>query len=42
MFNGSVGVLTMIGAVGLTLYSLVLYLRAYGRVFSGAPVRGRG
>jgi CDP-diacylglycerol---glycerol-3-phosphate 3-phosphatidyltransferase len=42
MFNGSVGVLTMIGAVALTLYSLVLYLRAYGRVFSGAPVRGRG
>ena len=42
MFNGSVGVLTMIGAVGLTLYSLVLYLRTYGRVFSGAPVRGRG
>lgn len=42
MFNGIVGVLTMIGAVALTLYSLVLYLRAYGRVFSGAPVRGRG
>ena len=42
MFNGIVGVLTMIGAVGLTLYSLVLYLRTYGRVFSGAPVRGRG
>jgi phosphatidylglycerophosphate synthase len=42
MFNGSVGVLSMIGAVALTLYSLVLYLRAYGRVFSGAPVRGRG
>jgi len=37
-----VGVLTMVGAVGLTLYSLVLYLRTYGRVFSGAPVRGRG
>lgn len=42
MFNGIVGVLTMIGAVGLTLYSLVLYLRTYSRVFSGAPVRGRG
>lgn len=42
MFNGIVGVLTMIGAVGLTLYSLVLYLRTYGRVFSGAPARGRG
>ena len=42
MFNGVVGVLTMIGAVALTLYSLVLYLRTYSRVFSGAPVRGRG
>ena len=42
MFNGVVGVLTMIGAVGLTLYSLVLNLRTYSRVFSGAPVRGRG
>lgn len=41
MFNGSVGVLTMIAAVGLTLYSLVLYLRTYGRVFTGSPVRGR-
>jgi CDP-diacylglycerol--glycerol-3-phosphate 3-phosphatidyltransferase len=41
-FNGIVGVLTMVGAVALTLYSLVLYLRTYGRVFSGAPVRGRG
>jgi len=41
-FNGIVGVLTMIGAVALTLYSLGLYIRTYGRVFSGAPVRGRG
>lgn len=41
-FNGTVGVLTMIGAVALTLYSLVLYFRTYGRVFAGAPVRGRG
>jgi CDP-diacylglycerol---glycerol-3-phosphate 3-phosphatidyltransferase len=40
-FNGLVGVLAMIGAVGLTLYSLVLYLQRYGRVFTGAPVRGR-
>ena len=31
----------MIGAVVLTLYSLALYLRSYGRVFTGAPVRGR-
>ena len=40
-FNGLVGVLAMIGAVGLTLYSLALYLLRYGRVFTGAPVRGR-
>jgi hypothetical protein len=40
-FNGVVGVLAMVGAVALTLYSLVLYLRNYGRVFTGAPVRGR-
>lgn len=41
-FNGIVGVLTMVSAVALTLYSLGLYIRTYGRVFSGAPVRGRG
>jgi CDP-diacylglycerol--glycerol-3-phosphate 3-phosphatidyltransferase len=40
-FNGLVGVLAMVGAVGLTLYSLALYLQRYGRVFTGAPVRGR-
>jgi len=40
-FNGVVGVLAMVGAVALTLYSLALYLRNYGRVFTGAPVRGR-
>jgi phosphatidylglycerophosphate synthase len=40
-FNGLVGVTAMIGAVALTLYSLALYLRSYGRVFTGAPVRGR-
>jgi phosphatidylglycerophosphate synthase len=32
-FNGIVGVGCMIGAVGLTLYSLVLYIRRYGGVF---------
>ena len=41
-FNGIVGVTTMTGSVSLTLYSLVLYLRSYGRVFTGTPVRGRG
>ena len=30
MFNGIVGVLSMIGAVALTLYSLGLYLQRYG------------
>ena len=40
-FNGVVGVGTMVGALALTLYSLVLYLRTYGRVFTGTPVRGR-
>ncbi|MEO7964422.1 MAG: hypothetical protein ABIT38_11015, partial [Gemmatimonadaceae bacterium] len=30
MFNGTVGVLAMIGAVALTLYSLALYLQRYG------------
>lgn len=41
-FNGIVGVAAMVGAIVLTLYSLGLYLRTYGRVFSGTPVRGRG
>jgi phosphatidylglycerophosphate synthase len=40
-FNGMVGVGAMIGSLGLTLYSLALYLRTYGRVFTGTPVRGR-
>jgi CDP-diacylglycerol--glycerol-3-phosphate 3-phosphatidyltransferase len=40
-FNGLVGVVAMIGAVALTIYSLALYLRSYGRVFTDAPVRGR-
>jgi CDP-diacylglycerol--glycerol-3-phosphate 3-phosphatidyltransferase len=41
-FNGLVGVGAMIGAVAMTLYSLWLYLRTYGRMFTGAEVRGRG
>jgi CDP-diacylglycerol---glycerol-3-phosphate 3-phosphatidyltransferase len=32
-FNGIVGVACMIGAVGLTLFSLVLYIRKYSGVF---------
>ncbi len=31
MFNGTVGVVSMIGAVGLTLWSLWLYVQRYGR-----------
>jgi CDP-diacylglycerol---glycerol-3-phosphate 3-phosphatidyltransferase len=41
-FNGIVGVGCMIGAVGLTLYSLVLYVQRYSGVFlkrAGADVR---
>ncbi|MEP6732201.1 MAG: CDP-alcohol phosphatidyltransferase family protein [bacterium] len=41
-FNGLVGVAAMTGSVALTIYSLVLYLQRYGRVFSSAPVSGRG
>jgi len=33
-FNGVVGALAMVGAVALTLYSLWLYLRQYGRVLA--------
>jgi CDP-diacylglycerol---glycerol-3-phosphate 3-phosphatidyltransferase len=39
-FNGTVGVTAMTGSVALTLYSLVLYLQRYGRVFTGATVGG--
>lgn len=38
-FNGFVGVVTMIVAVVLTLYSMALYLRRYGGVF--APGRAQ-
>lgn len=34
-FNGIVGTLTMAAAVFLTLYSLALYMRRYGRVLAG-------
>jgi phosphatidylglycerophosphate synthase len=40
-FNGLVGVVAMVGAIALTIYSLAQYLRSYSRVFTGAPVRGR-
>ena len=38
-FNGIVGALSMAGAVGLTLYSLWLYLRRYRHVFAGAGAK---
>lgn len=34
-FNGIAGVLSMAGAVFLTVYSLVLYIARYGRVITG-------
>ena len=37
MFNGTVGTLSMIIAVALTIYSLVVYMRSFGNVFSTAP-----
>ena len=37
LFNGTVGTATMIVAVVLTLYSLVLYLRSYSTVFATLP-----
>lgn len=37
LFNGTVGTVTMIVAVVLTLYSLVLYLRSYSTVFASLP-----
>jgi CDP-diacylglycerol--glycerol-3-phosphate 3-phosphatidyltransferase len=38
-FNGSVGAITMIAAILLTLYSLALYLRSFGSVFATSPSR---
>jgi CDP-diacylglycerol--glycerol-3-phosphate 3-phosphatidyltransferase len=37
LFNGTVGASVMVIAVVLTVYSLVLYLRSFGRVFATAP-----
>lgn len=39
---GIIGVLAMIGAVGLTLYSLVLYVQRYGGVFFTRASAGAG
>jgi CDP-diacylglycerol---glycerol-3-phosphate 3-phosphatidyltransferase len=40
--NGIIGVLCMIGAVGLTLYSLALYIKRYGGVFLTSANAGAG
>ena len=37
LFNGTVGTLAMVIAVVLTVYSLAIYLRSFGNVFSTAP-----
>ncbi len=39
VFNGTVGVLAMVSAVGMTLYSLGLYLRQYHRVLAHESAR---
>lgn len=37
LFNGTVGTIMMIGAVVLTIVSLVIYLHSFRRVFATAP-----
>lgn len=39
-FNGAVGVVTMVAAVALTMYSLWLYITRYGSVFRQGAERG--
>ena len=39
LFNGTVGTIVMITAVALTIYSLVIYLRSFGRVFATSPAK---
>jgi CDP-diacylglycerol--glycerol-3-phosphate 3-phosphatidyltransferase len=39
LFNGTVGTLTMIAAVALTIYSLVLYMRMFSGVFAQSSSR---
>lgn len=41
-FNGAVCVVTMLVAVALTLYSLVLYIRRYGYMFANGGTAGSG
>lgn len=37
LFNGTVGTLMMFGAVVLTIFSLVIYLHSFRRVFAAVP-----
>jgi CDP-diacylglycerol--glycerol-3-phosphate 3-phosphatidyltransferase len=39
LFNGTVGTFVMIAAVILTLYSLAVYMRSFGRVFATSPTK---
>lgn len=41
-FTGIVGVASMTGSIALTLYSLLLYMRSYSFILTGAAVGGRG
>lgn len=40
LFNGTVGLISMVIAVALTLYSLWLYLRQYGHIFTRSRAPG--
>ena len=42
MFNGIIGSIAMFGAVGLTLYSLGLYVRRYGGTVLRVGTQGAG
>jgi CDP-diacylglycerol--glycerol-3-phosphate 3-phosphatidyltransferase len=39
LFNGTVGTIMMVAAVALTVYSFVVYLRSFGRVFTTSPAK---
>ena len=39
LFNGTVGTLVMAAAVVLTIYSFVIYLRSFGRVFAAPAAK---
>lgn len=39
LFNGTVGTLVMVAAVVLTIYSFVIYLRSFGRVFAAPAAK---